>query len=38
MVLAGQAACEGLAITSWFHERERIEAEKITDLIADSYN
>jgi hypothetical protein len=38
MRLAGQAACEGLSLTRWFWDQERVEAARITDAIADSYN
>lgn len=38
MRLAGHAACEGLALPRWLWDRERVEAAKITDAIADSYN
>ncbi|MEJ2011480.1 MAG: hypothetical protein P8X64_04565 [Anaerolineales bacterium] len=38
MRLAGQAACEGLALTRWFWDEERIEAARVTDAISDSYN
>jgi len=38
MRLAGQAACEGLALTRWFWDEERIEAARISDAICDSYN
>ena len=38
MRLAGQAACEGLALTRWFWSEERVEAARITDEICDSYN
>ena len=38
MRLAGQAACEGLQLTRWFWEEERIEAARITDSISDVYN
>lgn len=38
MRLAGQAACEGLQLTRWFWDEERIEAARICDAISDSYN
>jgi NADPH-dependent glutamate synthase beta subunit-like oxidoreductase len=38
MRLAGHAACEGLALSRWFGERERIEAARICDAITDAYN
>ncbi|MCJ7512948.1 MAG: hypothetical protein MUO23_08255 [Anaerolineales bacterium] len=38
MRLAGQAACEGLALTRWFWGTEQIEAARIADAITDSYN
>lgn len=38
MRLAGQAACEGLSLTRWFWDRERVEAARICDAISDSYN
>ncbi len=38
MRLAGQAACEGLAIARWFGEREAVEAARVCDAISDSYN
>jgi hypothetical protein len=38
MRLAGQAACEGLSLQRWFWDRERVEASRICDAIADSYN
>lgn len=34
---AGQAACEGLALTRWFWDDERLEAARITDPICESY-
>lgn len=36
--LAGQAACEGLALSRWFMSREEVEGARITDAIADCYN
>jgi NADPH-dependent glutamate synthase beta subunit-like oxidoreductase len=38
MHLAGQAACEGLALTRWLMTREAIETARVTDAIADCYN
>jgi hypothetical protein len=38
MLLAGRAACEGLALTRWLWDRERVETARITDAIADAYN
>jgi hypothetical protein len=38
MRLAGQAACEGLQLTRWFWEDERVEAARISDAITDAYN
>jgi hypothetical protein len=38
MGLAGQAACEGLNLTRWFWEQERVEAARICDQISDAYN
>ena len=38
MRLAGQAACEGLALARWFDGREDVEAARVCDAIADSYN
>jgi NADPH-dependent glutamate synthase beta subunit-like oxidoreductase len=38
MRLAGQAACEGLQLTRWFWEKERVEAARICDAITDAYN
>jgi NADPH-dependent glutamate synthase beta subunit-like oxidoreductase len=38
MRLAGQAACEGLALARWFGEREDVEADRVCDAISDSYN
>ena len=38
MRLAGQAACEGLAVTRWFWDRERVEAARIGDAITDAYS
>jgi hypothetical protein len=38
MRLAGQAACEGLALARWFGEREEVEAARVCDAISDSYN
>jgi NADPH-dependent glutamate synthase beta subunit-like oxidoreductase len=38
MRLAGQAACEGLALTRWFWDEERVEAARICDAITDCYN
>ncbi|NIM93179.1 MAG: hypothetical protein GTO18_05655 [Anaerolineales bacterium] len=37
MRLAGQAACEGLALTRWFQDEETVEIDRITDAISDSY-
>jgi len=37
MRLAGHAACEGLALTSWFDEAESIEVCRITDAINEVY-
>ena len=37
MRLAGQAACEGLALPRWFWDQERIEAARICDAINDAY-
>ena len=34
----GQAACEGLALTAWYQDRETINTNRITDLIVESYN
>ncbi len=36
--LAGKAACEALALTRWFQDREQVEAARVTDMICDSYN
>jgi hypothetical protein len=36
--LAGQAACEGLQLTRWFWDEERVEAARICDAITDAYN
>jgi NADPH-dependent glutamate synthase beta subunit-like oxidoreductase len=36
--LAGQAACEGLSLTRWFWDRERVETTRITDAITGAYN
>jgi len=36
--LAGQAACEGLALPRWFMEREQVEAARIADAITDVYS
>jgi NADPH-dependent glutamate synthase beta subunit-like oxidoreductase len=36
--LAGQAACEGLALSRWFQEREDVEMARIRDAITDAYN
>jgi hypothetical protein len=38
MRLAGQAACEGLQLTRWFWEKERVEDARISDAITDVYN
>jgi hypothetical protein len=38
MRLAGQAACEGLSLPRWFWDRDRVEAARITDAIAEAYN
>ncbi|HLC02217.1 MAG TPA: hypothetical protein VJK02_04215 [Anaerolineales bacterium] len=38
MRLAGQAACEGLALTRWFWDRDQVEAARIGDAIADAYS
>jgi hypothetical protein len=38
MRVAGQAACEGLSLTRWFWDRERVESARITDAIADCYS
>lgn len=38
MRLAGQAACEGLALTRWFLDEEQVAAAVICDAITDSYN
>ena len=38
MRLAGQAACEGLALPRWFWDEERVEAACICDAITDAYN
>jgi NADPH-dependent glutamate synthase beta subunit-like oxidoreductase len=35
--LAGQAACEGLSITRWYWDQERIEAARTADAITDSF-
>lgn len=38
MRLAGQAACEGLQLTRWFWDEERVESARICDAITDAYN
>lgn len=38
MRLAGQAACEGLALSRWYLDEERVQAAQITDAICDTYN
>ena len=38
MRLVGQAACEGLQLTRWLWEDERVEAARISDAITDAYN
>jgi len=38
MRLAGQAACEGLALPRWFMDREDVEAARIADAITDGYS
>ena len=38
MRMAGQAACEGLALSRWFWDEERVQAARITDAICDTYN
>ena len=36
--LAGQAACEGLALSRWFMDGEQVEAARIADAITDAYS
>ena len=36
--LAGQAACEGLALSRWFMDREQVEAARIADAMTDAYS
>jgi hypothetical protein len=36
--VAGKAACEALALTRWFADKQDVEAARITDMICDSYN
>ncbi|HSR46757.1 MAG TPA: hypothetical protein VLL77_02100 [Anaerolineales bacterium] len=36
--LAGQAACEGLALSRWFLDREGVESARVSDAITDAYN
>jgi hypothetical protein len=36
--LAGQAACEGLALPRWFMDRDQVEAARIADAITDAYS
>jgi len=36
--VAGQAACEGLALPRWFMERDEVEAARISDAITDAYS
>lgn len=38
MRIAGQAACEGLQLTRWFWDEERVESARICDAITDAYN
>ncbi|TFH35395.1 MAG: hypothetical protein E4G99_07380 [Anaerolineales bacterium] len=38
MRLAGQAACEGLQLSRWFWDSERVEVGRICDAITDAYN
>lgn len=38
MRLAGQAACEGLAVSRWFSDAERVESARICDAISDAYS
>jgi NADPH-dependent glutamate synthase beta subunit-like oxidoreductase len=38
MRLAGQAACEGLALPRWFQDREAVEAARIADALTDCYS
>lgn len=38
MRLAGQAACEGLALSRWFLDEERIESARISDAITAAYS
>jgi hypothetical protein len=38
MRLAGQAACEGLALPRWFMDRDQVEAARISDAITDAYS
>jgi NADPH-dependent glutamate synthase beta subunit-like oxidoreductase len=38
MRLAGQAACEGLALSRWLMDEEQVQAARITDAICDTYN
>ena len=37
MRLAGQAACEGLALQRWFWDADRLEAARTSDAITDCY-
>ena len=38
MRLAGQAACEGLALSRWFLDQEQVEAARVADDICDCYS
>lgn len=38
MRLAGQSACEGLQLTRWFWDQERVERAQISDATTDSYS
>jgi hypothetical protein len=38
MRLAGQAACEGLSISRWFLDEDRVESARICDAITAAYS
>ena len=38
MRLAAHAACEGLQLSRWFWDEERVEVARICDAITDAYN
>ncbi len=38
MRLAGQAACEGLSLSRWFLDEDRIESARVCDAITAAYS